>query len=184
MSRTLQKSPSQTFSNSIMCVSTAPVELSKQQRTIKKKHKKQKSCPWTIWGNQPLLWCQRGRWDLSRSPLVGLWWLSCAFHPAYTSAPLLTSPQSPASPSSSTRGIKSRALICLLPFWPYRRSQTDRASYEDLRQTPPPPATSHSHRKKKKHSFIRAMFKPLCDIPRTSATRRLSLIHYLIPLLW
>lgn len=46
-------------------------------------------------------------------------------------------------------------------------------------KTDPPPL----HTGKKIHSFIRAMFKPLCDIPRTSATRRLSLIHYLIPLL-
>lgn len=103
--------------------------------------------------------------------------------PPHTSSPLLTPPQSPASPSSSTRGIKSRALICLLPFWPYRRSQTDRVSCGDLRQTPPPPRYLPLPTGQKKHSFIRAMFKPLCDIPRTSATRRLSLIHYLIPLL-
>lgn len=132
---------SQTFFNNIMCVSTALVELSK---TKKKKSGKKKWAAYLPSGKISRFCDVNKGAETFRYRL--LWvtelWFPTSPHFLTSSHPsslFLTSSQSPASPSSSTRGIKSRALICLLPFWPYRRSKTDRASSGDLRQPPPPP---------------------------------------------
>lgn len=92
-----------------------------------------------------------------------------------------------AAPPSITRFFSaSRFCVCLSGYrdqilrfnlspalWTYQRSQTGRASLGFKKSFA-----------LLKHSFIGAMFKPLCDIPWTSVTLQLSLMHYLIPPLW
>lgn len=86
------------------------------------------------------------------------------YHPAFLSLSFLHLPQYLGYRDQILRFNLSPAL------WTHQCSQTGRVSLGFKKSFA-----------LLKHSFIGAMFKPLRDIPWTSATLQLSLIHYLIP---